>query len=412
LSRFVKVIVHNWPLKLAATGLAMLLYGGVVLSQNTQSFSGAIQVSVVGQPEGTVRLSPIPPVTLVRYFAPPDVSPVTDTFVATVNLSGVVPSAGATSVPVTVRSVDPRINVLGAEPAFVSVQLERLVTRNVPVRVSLGPLPSGLDLGDTTVQPTTATVSGPESAVIQVAAVRADVVIDPGGIDFDRDVPLLPVDGVGNAVRPIEVTPKTARVTIPVFNDRQSRSLPVAPLVTGTPAAGFEVDTIVVDPTVVTVEGDADQLAKLTHVDTEAVPVDGASSDVSTSVPLDVPVGVVPLTTDSVRVTVTFRPVTGSRNFEAGLRLVGANPSLTYATSTDRVVLTIGGSTADLDRLTGATIVADLDVARLTAGSSAAISVTVELPAGLTLVESSPPTVTVDVGVPASSVPSAAPSGG
>lgn len=412
MSRFARILVHNWPLKLAATGLAVLLYAGVLLSQNTQSYPGAIPVEVVGRPPGTVLLSPIPPVTLVRYFAPPDVNPVTGTFIASVNLSGVDPRAGSSSVAVTVRSVDPRINVLGSEPAFVSIRLERLKSKTVPVRVSLGPLASGLDLGKTTFEPTTVTVSGPESAVAEVAAVRADVVIDPGGLDFDADVPLIPVDGIGNAVRPIEVSPATARVTIPVFTDRQSRSLPVTPVLTGTPAAGFEIAAVAVDPAVVTVEGDADQLAQLTQLDTLAVSVAGASSDVSATVALDAPTGVVPLGTDTVRVTVTFRPVTASRTFSAGLRLVGARPGLTYALSTDRILLTIGGSTGDLDRLSGATIVADLDVSALTSGTTSDVPVSVALPTGLTLVTSNPPSVTVEVGVPASGGPSPAPSGG
>lgn len=412
MSRFARILVHNWPLKLAATGLAVLLYAGVLLSQNTQSYSDAIPVEVVGRPSGTVLLSPIPSVTLVRYFAPPDVNPVTGTFIASVNLSGVDPRAGSSSVAVTVRSVDPRINVLGSEPAFVSIRLERLKSKTVPVRVSLGPLASGLDLGKTTFEPTTVTVSGPESAVAEVAAVRADVVIDPGGLDFDADVPLIPVDGIGIAVRPIEVSPATARVTIPVFTDRQSRSLPVTPVLTGTPAAGFEIAAVAVDPAVVTVEGDADQLVQLTQLDTQAVSVAGASSDVSATVALDAPTGVVPLGTDTVRVTVTLRPVTATRTFSAGLRLIGARPGLTYTLSTDRVLLTIGGSTADLDRLSGATIVADLGVSELTAGGTADVPVTVALPTGLTLVTSNPPSVTVEVGVPASGGPSPAPSGG
>ena len=37
-------IVHNWPLKLAAVGLATLMYGGLAVSQNTQAFSGVIPV--------------------------------------------------------------------------------------------------------------------------------------------------------------------------------------------------------------------------------------------------------------------------------------------------------------------------------------------------------------------------------
>lgn len=411
MSRFARTIVHNWPLKLAATGLAVLLYAGVVLSQNTQTYTGAIRVDVVGQPPGTVLLSPIPPVNLVRYFAPPDVNPVTGTFTAEVDLSGVDPRAGTTSVAVTVTSVDRRISVLGYEPRFVSVRLERIRSKTVPVRVALGPSPSGLDLGESTVEPTTVTVSGPESAIAQVAAVRADVVIDPGGLDFDRDVPLIPVDGVGNLVRPIEVSPPAARVTIPVYTNRQSRSLPVAPDVVGKPAAGFEIATIVVDPAVVTVEGDADQLAALTELDTEPVSVAGASSEVAVTVPLLVPTGVVPLGSETVRVTVTLRQVTASRTFSAGLRLIGARPDLTYTLSTDRVLLVIGGSTADLDRLTGATIVADLAVADLAVGTTE-VPVTVVLPTGLNLVSSDPPTVTVAVGTPPVTAPSPAPSGG
>ena len=411
MSRFVRRLVHNWPLKLAATGLAVLLYAGVVLSQNTQTYSGAIKVDPVGQPSGTVLLSPPPPVTLVRYFAPPDVNPVAGTFIASVDLSDVDPQAGPTSVAVTVRSADPRITVLGSEPAFVSIRLEKLTSKSVPVRVALGPLASGLDLGETAVVPTSATVSGPESAVVQVAAVRADVVIDPGGLDFDADVPLIPVDGVGNAIRPIDVSPANARVTIPVYTDRQSRSLPVSPVVIGTPAAGFEISSVAVVPAVVTVEGDADQLAKLTQLDTKPVSVAGASSDLSVSVALDTPTGVVPLGSDSVRVTVTFRAVTATRTFSAGLRLVGAKPDLTYRLSTDSVLLTIGGSTADLDRLTGATIVADLDVSQLGPGATD-VPVTVALPTGLTLVASSPPNVTVEVAASASPGPSPAPSGG
>ena len=412
MSRFIGVIVHNWPLKLAASGLAVLLYGGVVLSQNTQTYSGAIPVQVIGQPAGTVRMSPIPPVTSVRYFAPPDVNPVTATFTAEVDLSNVDPRAGTASVVVTVRSVDPRITVLGSEPQFVSILLEELTTKTVPVRVAISPYGSGVELGKTAVEPSTAVVSGPASAVALVAAVRADVVIDPGGLNFDGDLPLIPVDGVGNAVRPIEVTPATARVTIPVFTDKKSRTLPVTPVLAGSPAAGFEIAAVTVDPAIVTVEGDADQLAELTSMETQHVSVAGASSDVQVTVALAVPTGVVPLGAGTVQVTVTLRPVTSTRTFSAGLRLAGARPGLTYTLSIDRVLLTIGGSTADLDRLSGATIVADLDVFALEAGTSTDILVTVALPTGLTLVTSSPPNVTVVVAAPTSSSASAIPSGG
>ncbi len=58
----------------------------------------------------------------------------------------------------------------------------------------------------------------------------------------------MPVDKLGNALSPLDVTPATARVTIPVFSDQQSRTLPVNPVITGTPAAGFEIESVVVSP--------------------------------------------------------------------------------------------------------------------------------------------------------------------
>ena len=45
-TRVLGVVVHNWPLKLAAVGLATLLYGGLVLSQSTATLTGVVPVDV------------------------------------------------------------------------------------------------------------------------------------------------------------------------------------------------------------------------------------------------------------------------------------------------------------------------------------------------------------------------------
>jgi YbbR domain-containing protein len=94
---------------------------------------------------------------------------------------------------------------------------------------------------------------------------------------------------------------------------------------------------------------------------------------------------------------------------------VGASSDLTYALSVDRVLVTIGGSTADLDRLSASALVVDLDVTGLKAGVHD-VPVTANLPAGTTLVAASPANVTVtinNVAAPASASPPAseAPSG-
>jgi YbbR domain-containing protein len=392
-------VVHNWPLKLAAVGLATLMYGGLAVSQNTQAFSGVVPVRVENQPAGTVLLTRPDPVILVRYYAAPNVPVATSTFRATVDLSDVPPTGDVASVRIEVDSPDGRVRVLSFEPAFATVQLDKLVTVQVPVKVDQGPTPSGLDVGPTTVAPTDVTASGAASIVAQVVWARADVQITDA-IDIDQEFALTPIDGNGNAVRPVDLTPSTARVTVPVFTDKKTKVLPVNPVVTGTPAAGFEIGSIAVKPETVTVQGEADKLAALDRVDTLPVPVTGASSSVTDSVGLDLPTGILPVGDEKVVVTISLRPVTGTRTFSAGLQLKGARSDLTYDVRVEKVLLTIGGSTADLDRLSGSTIVAELDVTGLGSGT-VDVPVTANVPAGTTLVAAIPPKVTVIItGVP------------
>ncbi|MGZ8437042.1 MAG: CdaR family protein [Candidatus Limnocylindrales bacterium] len=407
--KFVARVVHNWPLKLAAIGLATLMYGGLVLSESTQTFNGDIAVVPTGQPADTFLLTVPPHVTVIRYFAPAGVPVTSSSFTAAVDLSSVDPQAGAVSVRIDVGSPDSRIRVLGYEPQFMSVQLDPIDQQTVPVHVERGVVPPGLDLGDTTVDPATVTVSGPQSIVRQVAAVRADVQIQPSGIDVDQDVQLVPIDGIGNAVRTVDVTPSTARVTIPVFSNRQTRSLPVNPVLSGVPAAGFEIASLTADPEIVLIEGDADQLAQLVSIDTSPIPMTGVSANTTVQASLALPTGIVAVGSDSVQVSIKLRQVTETRTFSAGLRLVGTRRDLTYDFTTDRVIVTIGGSSADLDRLLGSALLVDLDVSGLGPGIFD-VPVTIDLPTGPTLVTANPATVSVTISATSTPTPSTGPS--
>lgn len=409
--RLVRLLVHNWPLKLAAIGLASLLYGGLVVSQSTNALENIVlPIDVEGAPADGFQLITIDPVTEIRYFAPSGVKPLSSDFQATVDLSGIQPGSGRQLVPVHVTSIDNRITVVGVTPSAVTIDLDRLAEKTVDVVVDHGPAPPGLALGNQSVTPAQVTVSGPATVLGRVAAARASVVIQQSGIDLDQDVELVAIDGLGEAVGQVNIEPRAARVTIPVFSNRETRTLPVNPVVTGDPAPGFEIAGVIVEPPVMLVEGDADQLAELVRVDTEQIVMTGVSSDRSVSVGLDLPTGILPVGNDTITVTVIVRPVTETRTFNAGFRLIGAGRGLSYTVDTDRTLLTIGGSVVDLDRLSGTALVVDLDVTGLEPGKRV-VPVSLDLPTGATLVSASPATVTVTITAPAPT-PSPTPAGG
>jgi YbbR domain-containing protein len=415
MTRALAFILHNWPLKLAAVALASLLYGGLVLSQTTQPFTDPVPIRVPNPPANVIILSNLGSVTRISYVAPPDLGLRVDslTFEATVDLTNVEPTGEAVTVGVNVEAGDDRIQVLDFEPRAILVTVDRLGSKEVPIQAILQPLPSGLDAGDPILEEDSAVVSGPQSVVATVVRVEAELSIDATGVDVNELVPLIPIDVNGDRLgseERIEVEPAVVRVRVPVFTDRRTKSLPVTPIVAGTPAAGFEIESVTVDPIVVNVEGDANDLAALELLETLQVVVSGASSELVQEVGLVLPPGVQVIGSGTVEVTVRLRPKTATRTFQAGLILVGARPDRRYELSTDSVLVTITGSVADLDRLAASSLSLTVDVTGFEPGTHI-VEVSANLTAGLSLQNVSPNPIEVSVfTVESSPGPTAGPS--
>lgn len=400
MKRVIRLVIHNWPLKLGALAFAALLYVGLIVSSSARLFEGAVPIEAAGLSSSVTILSDLGAVRRIRYLATEDLGLRLDSssFRAVVDLSKVSPTGGRTSVAVRVVAVDPRIQVLDYEPRQITVQLDEVITRTVPIRAILGHIPTGLDIGEPILSASETSVSGAASIVNRVAEAQARMNVDSSGIDINRIVDLLPVDAAGEPLLQIDLDPANVRVRLAIFTDRQTRSIPVHPVVVGTPAVGFEVASVIVDPLVISIEGDVDNITPLEFADTAPIVITGASSDVTIDVALQLPDGVQAPTTASVRVTVTLRAVTATRTFNAGLILAGARADRVYALSTDRVLVTIGGSVADLDRLSGSTIVLTLDVSGLDAGQYE-VTASANLRTGLTLIGASPNPVTVTISI-------------
>ncbi|HEX8940494.1 MAG TPA: CdaR family protein [Candidatus Limnocylindrales bacterium] len=412
MTRLLRFVFRNWPLKLAAIVLSTLLYAGLVLSQNARTWDGQVPIDVLHQPANTVLLGTLPPVTNIRYFAPLDaVNRLSaDSFRANVDLAGITPSESTPIVTarVNVTVNDTRVQILDYDPQVVQVRLDPLVRKSVPVQVDRGTVPEGLQAGPPQLDVQQATAIGPSSEVQLVYAAVARVRIQPAGLDVDQDVDLIAVDAADNVISGVQFEPRSVHVRIQVASQLSSRNLPVNAVVTGTPASGYQVVGVTVEPATVSVSGDANALSPLSRVDTKPVSISGASTSIDQQVQLDLPAGVTAGGAGSVRVRIQLQSQAGTRDFSVGLVPDGARSDRTYAFSTSSVVVTLGGSLAALGAVDPTSFAATASVAGLDPGSHT-VPVRVVLPAGLNLVAISPPSVTVTVGLPASPTPTPSP---
>ncbi|MEO7118753.1 MAG: CdaR family protein [Candidatus Limnocylindrales bacterium] len=398
--RLVAFLLRNWPLKLGALALTTVLYGGVVLSENTRLWPGQVPIDVLSPPQNAAVLTNLPAVTGIQYRAPLEVaSQLTNgSFRASIDLSNVTPVADGPPIEVPVRllAIDGRVQIIDYNPQTVKVVLDPVDTRTVVVTVDHGTVPGGLTLGPAQVEPSTVRVRGASSRLLAVRTVSARVIIDATAIDVDQEVDLLPLDETGNVVPGVELTPERGRVRISVARQLAFATVPIVPELTGEVGAGYEITSIAADPLTVSVSGEESVIEALGAVHTALIDITGRTGTFEVLAELAPPSGVTIGASSTIRVSVAIEPAEGSRSYEVGVELLGAQADQLYHLSITSVLVVLSGPLPALDALDVSRFRAMVDVADLAAGT-ASVPVTVVAPTDLEVQSVTPSEITVTI---------------
>ncbi len=301
-------------------------------------------------------------------------------------------------VPVDVVA-DPGIRIVGIAPSHLPVALERLAVRHVPVhwRILNGP-PHGYDAGNVVVDPSTVTMSGPQSAVDQVA--DANVYIDLSQAKYSIDGLYKPspetssgvtVTGAGRLV----MDPQQVHINVPVLAVRGYKSLPLLPPIKGQPKAGYGVVGITVIPSEITAYGPPAVLSRLSTIQTPSISVAHRGAGYfSSRLRLQLPAGI---SARSRRVTVTVQlaPVAASSSIQAAVVPQNLAPGLAVRTSPASVLVTVVGPASALRQAAGQ-LKATVNLVGYGAGVYELTPI-VATPRGLRVEGISPSTVTLSV---------------
>ncbi len=398
-----RLVFSNWPLKLTALGLAVVLYAGVALSESTRSWTGPVPIEVLNAPVGGSLLDDPGAVARIDFRASGEIAEAltNDSFRASIDLSAVEPRPGATTVevPVDVFPVDPRVRVVGYDPPGVTVRVDEVVSRTMPVVVDHGPLPEGIELGPISVEPNQVVISGASSRLQNVRSVEGRFIVDASGINIDEDVTVEAFDEVGAIVPGVEVQPATVRVGADVARQLAYATLPIIPELVGEPLHGKRVDNVSVLPATVTVSGENPTIRQLGFITTEPVDIGGQSVELVVESALVLPEEITSAGAEEVTVLVTFTDSFGSRTFEVGPALSGPDPSFAYRLAQPSVSVVVSGPVAELDELSVEEISVEVPAAGLEVGDNEVMPI-VRTPRGTSVVQVSPATVRVTVAQP------------
>jgi YbbR domain-containing protein len=396
-----RVLLGNWPVKLGAVGLAIVLYAGVALSENTRTWEGPVAIEVLRSPAGGALLEQPGSVTSISYRAPIEAAGqlTGGSFRASIDLSRVEPRAGGdpVSVPVDVTSVDPRVRIVDYEPRSVNVRVDDVVTRGIPVTIQTGPIPDGIEVGPVEVEPSRVFLRGASSRMANVRSATGRVSVDASGINIDQDVVVEAFDEADAVVPGIEIDPGSVRVRADVARRLGYVTVPVTPELAGEPQRGLRIASVRVTPSTVTVGGEDAAVRELTMIPTEPVDVAGLDGPRESEVGLRLPPEVTVDGEPRVTVSIELEPDAGTRAVEVGAALTGTRADRTYRLEDPALSVVLGGTVEALDGVDVAGLVVDVPVGELDIGTHE-VEPHLELPEGVAMERVTPERVRVTVG--------------
>jgi YbbR domain-containing protein len=371
----------------------------------------AAPLEIVGQDPSLVVTSEIPAFIEVTLRAPRSVweqltaqeSPVR----AILDLTNLSPGEHEKEIRIQI-SVRPTQIVL-SNPASVSVTLERLASRTLPLDLSLRGEPAvGYQAGDPILDATSVILSGPESIVEK--AERARVLVNFSGAreSIDQAIPVQILDAQNSLVDGLSVIPESIHVTIPVSQQGGFRDVAVKVVVSGQVAAGYRLENISVFPPVITVFASDSELVNSLPgvVETQPLDLQDAKENISTRLALNLPEAITIVGAQTVEVQVGISPIqTSVTLLNQLINVTGLPEGLTAAVAPQTVDVIISGPLPLLDALTPQDIIVTVDVTDFEAGTYQ-LTPSVEVLVENIVVESIlPGTIEVILSVPSTATP-------
>lgn len=244
--------------------------------------------------------------------------------------------------------------VVSCEPSGVVVNVERYITRRVPVVLETLGEAEGYYLDSAKTDPTMLSVSGPQSLVSRVA--RAVATLDVGQLSTERRVDRTSVsirlqDTAGETVESdlIEVTNQTVLTDTVVVETEllPMREIPLAleSFVAGEPAEGYELVAVTAAKESVLVAASEETLAAITELTTDQpLNIEGATQDVTGSVRLRRPTGIENPVPYDVTVTASIREKTVQRTLrQVAVEVDGLDDSLRATLSRQKQTVQLTG---------------------------------------------------------------------
>lgn len=361
-----------------AFALALAVWVSAVTAADpdeTRLLPNSVPIEFISQDPGLIIKGQVPRQVQITLRAPRSVwdklTTEKDAIHALVDLSGL--EAGTHRLDVQVQINVRPVRLLSFSPEKLDLTLETLVTRSLPLELTLTGEPAiGYQAGDPILNPAEVIISGAQSLMNQVAHLSLSLDISGSRQDIQTTLPIKALDDKGNLVTGLTMHPDNVQVSLPISQQGGYRDLAVKVVTIGRPANGYRLTNVAPIPPMVTVfSSNLELISALPgYVETTPLDLNGASADIEIRLNLNLPAGVALVGEQNVLVQVGISAIQSSLHLtNRPVEIDNLSATLQAKVSPEKVDVILSGPLPVLDTLALADIHVIIDVKGLTPGT-------------------------------------------
>ncbi|MCL2816773.1 MAG: CdaR family protein [Clostridiales bacterium] len=221
---------------------------------------------------------------------------------------------------VALSSLPDGVQLVAVSPDLLTIEIEQMETRVFELSIielsSSQPPAPGYQRSAPDTRTKEVEISGPAKYLDEIDLVFVTIALEARTSTYTQHLPVQVVDKDKKVLtQHFTVSPATVEVSVVITSDQPDKTVTIDPTWVGTPAPGYVLTRVIVEPETVKVYGTWSVLSSLLSVSTTPIDITGASQDIDVFVDIVTTAGVSLGEVTRARVILRIEPI-GEKTFE------------------------------------------------------------------------------------------------
>ncbi len=188
---------------------------------------------------------------------------------------------GAYNIEVKVSSEDSSIQIVEKDPEKISIVIDSVTSIKKEIEVeTIGDLATDYSVNEPYTEPGEIEIKGAKENLNKINKVITKIELNKENTEIRQKIIPEVIDMDNNIITNIILEPSEVEVIVPVQKDMDVKTISINSKITGSPASGYSIDSIEVNPSTISIQGKREDLENINYIDTAEINIEGITDTV------------------------------------------------------------------------------------------------------------------------------------